>query len=406
LLKSKDVNMAEGVRPRIPLAPVLSGASFRGAGLARIASVLDAGAARLVTSGRVAIALALKEMGVGPGDAVLVPAYHSASMIPPVLWRGAAPVFYRVRPDTSVDLDDIAARLTAATKVLMVTNYFGFPQDLAAIRAFCDARGLLMLEDCAHCFFGEHQGRPVGSFGDYAIASTMKFFPIYEGGCLVSARHPLAAVRLRSAGAGFEAKAALAALENSFAFGRLGALQAVLWLPMMLKQAAWKLVKARRGGAAPALAPGSSDSSFSLDPYWIGKRSSLFSRLMLRLVSARRIVALRRQNYARLQAALHGLPDVRPLFASLPDGACPWQFPLLADDPEGLFAVLHAAGVPMVRFGETLWPGVDAGVCAASVELGRRVLAFPCHQELREDELAWMIGQITGALRAGQARAA
>lgn len=398
--------MAEGVRPRIPLAPVLSGASFRGAGQPCPRSVLDAGAARLVTSGRVAIALALKEMGIGPGDAVLVPAYHSASMIPPLLWRGAAPVFYRVNFDTSVDLADIASKLTGATKVLMVTNYFGFPQDLAAIRAFCDERGLLMLEDCAHCFFGEHQGRPVGAFGHYAIASTMKFFPIYEGGCLVSAHHTLAAVALRSAGAGFEAKAALAALENGFAYGRLGVLHALLRLPLMLQQAVWKRVKARRTGATPALAPSSSDSSFSLDPHWIDKRCSLFSRWMLKLVPARRIVALRRKNYAALQAALDGLPGVRPLFAMLPDGACPWQFPLLADEPEALFARLYAAGVPMVRFGETLWPGVDASVCANSVALGRRVLAFPCHQELRADELAWMIGEITGALRTRQARAA
>jgi perosamine synthetase len=389
----------------MPLAPVLSRASFRRAGGPRPASVLDAGSARLVTSGRIAIALALRAMHIGPGDAVLVPAYHSASMIPPVLWRGATPVFYRVHPDTSIDLDDIASKLNGATKVLMVTSYFGFPQDLSAIRAFCDAHGLLMLEDCAHCFFGEHAGQPVGAFGDYAIASSMKFFPIYEGGCLVSARHDLASVALHSGGLGFEAKAALVTLENAFAHGRLGALHALLRLPLLLKQAAWGLLKKHRPAGAPALAPDSSDSSFNLDPHWIDKRSSLFSRLMLRLVSRRRIVALRRRNYLALQAALHGLPGCRPLFAALPDGACPWVFPLLADDPEGLFQRLQAARVPLVRFGETLWPGVDASVCAVSVELGRRVLAFPCHQELRDEELARMIGAISGALQAPHARA-
>jgi perosamine synthetase len=55
------------VRPLIPLAPILSASSFRRAGGAQVRTVLDAGNYRLVTSGRVAIALALREIGVGRG---------------------------------------------------------------------------------------------------------------------------------------------------------------------------------------------------------------------------------------------------------------------------------------------------------------------------------------------------
>ena len=109
-------------RPLVPLAPILSAASFRRAAPAHLPTLLDAGQARLVTSGRVAIALALREMGVGPGHEVLVPAWHSPSMIPPVLWRGARPVFYRLRPDASIDLDDLAAKIGPATRAVMVTH--------------------------------------------------------------------------------------------------------------------------------------------------------------------------------------------------------------------------------------------------------------------------------------------
>jgi perosamine synthetase len=120
----------------------------------------------------------------------------------------------------------------------------------------------------------------------------------------------------------------------------------------------------------------------------------------MQYASQARIVALRRANYLHLEQALAGLPGCRPLHASLPDGACPWLFPLLVDDPEPLFARLRAAGVPMTRFAETLWPGVDASVCANSAMLSRRVLSFPCHQELRAGELAWMSATIGEALRA------
>ena len=89
----------------IPLRPVLSTASFLHRGHPAVRSIVDAGPARLVTSGRVAIALALREMTVGAGDEVLVPAYHCASMIEPVIWSGAQPVFYRILRNTEIDLE-------------------------------------------------------------------------------------------------------------------------------------------------------------------------------------------------------------------------------------------------------------------------------------------------------------
>lgn len=365
-------------------------------------TLLDAGQALAVTSGRVAIALALREMGVGPDHEVLVPAWHSPSMIPPVLWRGARPVFYRLRADATLDLDDLAAKIGPATRAVMVTHYFGFPQAVEAVRALCDTRGVQLLEDCAHAFIGEYRDKPIGATGDYAIGSSMKFFPIYEGGALVSSRHSLERVLLRPGGAGFEAKAALNALEKGFAYGRLPAVQAALWLPLWLKDTLRDLAKRHRPATAqtPALAPGSSDSSFELDPAWIDKRSSWFSRTMLRLISPSRIAALRRANYMRLDGALRSLPGVRPLYPTLPEGVCPWVYPLVADDPERLYGRVQEAGVPVTRFGNPLWEGVDEEVCANSVRLSRHVLSFPCHQELRDEELSWLIDALGKALHA------
>jgi perosamine synthetase len=388
-------------RPRVPLAPVLSCASFgRAANGARpLPSVLDAGIPYAVTSGRIALALALRALGVQAGDSVLLPAYHSLSMVPPVLWRGATPLFYRVGMDTAVDLADVATRLGPKVKALVVTHYFGFPQDMTAIRAFCDHHGLALVEDCAHCFFGEHAGRPVGSFGDYAIASSMKFFPAYDGGVLV-ARRPLD-VKLRSAGAGFEVKALLNTLELGFAYGRLPLLRAALAPLLKTKDGVWRALKRRRAGtsAAPRLAPASSESGTDFDPAWVDKRASWCARRLLRLVSGRRIVERRRANYRQLEAALTTLPGCRPLFPRLPDGACPWLFPLLVDDPEPVFARLCAWGVPVTRFASSLWPGVDAATCAASTRLSRQVLAFPVHQELRADEVTWLTERVRAALQ-------
>jgi perosamine synthetase len=394
-------------RRALPSVPVLSPASFFQRGGASLPSLLDAAAVRMVTSGRIAIGLALREMGVGPGHTVLVPAYHSPSMIPPVHWCDASVVFYRVRPDSTIDLEDIAAKLDGNVKAVMATHFFGFPQDLRGLRALCDVHGAMLLEDCAHAFFGHHGGTPVGSTGDYAIGSSMKFYPVYEGGCLVSHRHRLD-IPLRSAGPGFEAKAALAALETAFAHGRLPLTRLALLLPLRLKAALWNALKSRRpaGSAAPALAPDSSDSSFNFDSRWLDKRSSLFTRLTMRLASSARIVALRRRHYLLLQQALAGLPGCRPLHPALPEGACPWIFPLLVERADAVAASLREAGVPMVRFGARLWPGVDAATCVNSAALGRDLIGLPCHQDLRALELERMCDTVRHALGAAAALAA
>ena len=383
--------MTEYPKPTIPTDPILSGATFGVDSGCGVRSVCDAGQVRYVTSGRVAIALALREMRITTGDQVLVPAYHSKSMIEPVIWFGAEPVFYRVGMDTAIDLVDIAARITPRTRVLMVTNYFGFPQDLAVIRAFCDTQGIRMLEDCAHGFFGEHAGQALGSFGDYAIASSMKFFPVYDGGCLISSRHDLGALRLVSAGLKFELKTAINTLEKGFEYRRMSPLRWLLSIPMGLKNLGWGLLKRGKVIDARAIGPDSSHGAFGFEEKWLDKRASLMSRLIMRTASRTRIANARRANYLRLQASLGGLPGCRALYPDLPAGVVPWVFPLLTDVPAGVFPALRNAGVPVVRFAEFLWDGVDATVCANSVALSRRVLQFPCHQELRQPEIDWMV---------------
>lgn len=378
-------------KSQIPVQPVLSLNSFSGGRPRLPGSILDVGPAKFVTSGRVAIALAMVQMGVGRGDKVLVPAYHCASMIQPVVWAGATPVFYRIRPDTTVDLDDVLAKIDGNTKVLMATNYFGFPQDLANLRRFCDEHSLYLLEDCAHSFLGKHRQKPLGSYGDFAIASAMKFFPVYEGGCLVSGKHDIKELRLTSAGLGFEAKSAFNALEKGFAYGRMSLLKAGLSLPLKIKNLLWAQIKKTAPSNSISLAPGASDGGFHFEPSWLYKRASLFSRCLIRTVPVSRIAEKRRKNYQRIHEALSGLPGCRPLFPELPDDVVPYVYPLVYDNLQVVFPTLKNAGVPIIRFAEYLWEGVDSSVCPVSVELSSQCLQLPCHQDLRPDELEWMI---------------
>lgn len=394
--------MVDFPKPRIPASPVLSFTSFSGDKHQHVLSILDAGRAEFVTSGTIAIALALQQMKIGKNDKVLLPAYHCISMVEPVVQANATPVFYKINADTSVDLDDIRARLDSSTKLLLITHYFGFPQDLSKLRIFCNEHNILMLEDCAHSFFGEYKGRPLGSFGDYAIASTMKFFPVSEGGCLVSSYHPITSLQLESAGVAFEVKAALNAMERGFEYGRMGLLHKIMYLPIYLKNLIWGFVKKRVRPEKTDSEPSFSEEEFESEPgfseeefeIWLYKASSSFSQYLTRKMSQTRIAVSRRKNYTILLEALSGLSGCRPLFNKLPDGVVPYVFPLFVEEPEKFFKPLKNHGVPVIRFGEFLWLGMDMDTCPVSISLSKRVFQFPCHQELTPAELDWMIKEI------------
>jgi perosamine synthetase len=387
-------------RARIPNQAVLSPGSFRRGGSKHIPSILDASSVEYASSGRIAIALALRQMKIGPGDKVLVPAYHCSSMIEPIIWVGATLIFYKVLPDTSIDLEDVQSKVDSSTKVLCAVNYFGFPQPLSKIRTFCDERNLFFLEDCAHCFFGSHEGRPVGSFGDYAIASSTKFFPTYDGGFLVSSRHGTKDIQLRSAGPSFELKASINTLERSFEYGRMGVLNALLRIPLLLKNLLWGRIKEfTPANKVPQVhADAAADGGFGFDPKWIEKTASFFSRRIVTHSSRPYIANKRRENYMKLHSELCRLPGSRPLFPDLPEAVVPWVFPLIVDVPEQVFPLMKQAGVPITRFGEFLWAGVDDNVCPVSVDLSRRVMQFPVHQELLDNEITWMVEKIKTAL--------
>ena len=149
-------------KPYIPLSPVLS---WPGVDLAKDQnagtehSILANRHLIHVSSGRSAIALALEETGIAAGDEVLVPAFHCESMVSPVTWRGATPVFYRVKGNTEIDLEDLASKVNGKTKVIVAAHYFGFIQNLHPIVELCKEKNLTLVEDCAHAFFGSRGGK-------------------------------------------------------------------------------------------------------------------------------------------------------------------------------------------------------------------------------------------------------
>ncbi|MBS3936278.1 MAG: DegT/DnrJ/EryC1/StrS aminotransferase family protein, partial [Sulfuritalea sp.] len=170
--------------PRVPLLPAgLDGIAPRAAG-----NWAAAGHFRHFSRGRYALHAACRLAGVGPGAALLAPAYHCRTMLDPALALAGEVILYPLAPDLSPELaaiEMLARRSPFPVKALLAAHFFGFAQDFAALSAWCATRGIALIEDASHALFCEHH-RPagIGDLGEFVASSPYKFLPCPDGGLL------------------------------------------------------------------------------------------------------------------------------------------------------------------------------------------------------------------------------
>ena len=273
-------------------------------------------------------------------------------------------------------------------RAMIAAHYFGLPQPMAAIRGFCDQHGIALIEDCAHALFGMSDGRPVGRWGDYAIASLTKFLPVVDGGCLVPSRGIDGMPRLGRQPFASEVKSFANALELGVMHGRVAGLNTLLG-------GVFTAVSKLRGrrfepepcerDVVPADVAGKWLADFAPGSP-IGNAASPWTRWIAHHAHRERIVAARRRNYALLAQLIASIPGVRALRPVLPDDAAPYVFPLWVDRPEAVYQEVRRAGVPVFRWDE-LWPTSPALPGDVGHEWATHVFQIGCHQDLRPEDV-------------------
>lgn len=119
-----------------------------------------------LTNGTVALDLALRGLGIGPGDEVVVTPRTFIASVSCVVNAGAVPVFADVDPDSgNLSAATIAAVLTPRTRAVIVVHLAGWPADMDPIMDLAAAHGFKVIEDCAQAHGARYKGRAVGSIG-------------------------------------------------------------------------------------------------------------------------------------------------------------------------------------------------------------------------------------------------
>ncbi len=124
-----------------------------------------------VNSGTDAMILALKVLGIGPGDEVITAPNSFISSASCIALLGARPVFVDVREDFNVDPEQLERAISPCTKAILPVHLNGRPAAMAPIMDVAVAHRLWVIEDCAEAVLAKYRGQHVGSFGTFGCFS-------------------------------------------------------------------------------------------------------------------------------------------------------------------------------------------------------------------------------------------
>ena len=155
---------------------------------AELARRMGVGYSHLCSSGTAALSIALAACGIGAGDEVIVPPFTFLATVEAVLQAGAVPVFSEIDETLCLDPDALDAVITPRTRAVLPVHMCGSQARIEEIQAFCDRRGLVLVEDACQAFGATLGGKPLGSFGRMGCFSfdAVKTITCGEGGAVIT----------------------------------------------------------------------------------------------------------------------------------------------------------------------------------------------------------------------------
>jgi dTDP-4-amino-4,6-dideoxygalactose transaminase len=259
--------------------------------------------------------------------------------------------------------------------VLILVHFFGFPGDIGRAERFCRERGFGLIEDAAHVLLPGPGG--IGSVGDLVVYSPRKLLPIPEGGLLV----------LRDTAA--ELDTGLQEPTRARGFNHA-------WVA---RQMIRRMIEAL-GISPQAVRESLENNGYAAEDTAEGQRLGCtpYSRGLLGLLEAdlAHVVCRRRANYQRLLEGTKSIRNTVPIFPVLPDGVCPYLFPLrMKKGRNRALCELKRSGIPA-----GIWPALPAEVLADPQHSDARVLrdeiiTLPVHQSLTAAHISSLVTALT-----------
>jgi len=318
-----------------------------------------------------------------------MPAYNSGSEVAAIIAAGLSPRFFRLQPDLTPDFDDMQSAVGRRTRVLQVIHYFGFPQPLPELTAFCTRNGLLLVEDCAPALFSRDASQqPLGLSGAFSIFSLHKTLPLPHGGLLVVNDPKISLTPdLEEPEPAFGAELLPGRVFEGLRMRHPGP---AAWLRHTFPTAA-------RNGNGHGVREVLFGEAFDPESALTGA-SELVRRMALRSDPAV-VVAERRRNYELLSALL---PRCWQLFPDLPEGVCPLYLPFLVPDKPAALRRLHANGLELFPYWSVAHPAIADGAFPEAERLRAHLLALPVYPGMSTRDVEYLANAVSAVVRSSR----
>ena len=367
----------------MPRGPVLDWNSFGRIKAPDVHSVENSKYKIYTTSGRAAIYQALVQLDIPAHSSVLVPTYHCPTMVAPVLLANLNVCYFGLLPTGLPNIDAIEESIAKKCKAMLVPHYFGLAKSLKEVRQWCDERGIALIEDCAHCYFGQAGERAVGEWGDFATASLSKFFPLPEAGLLASAHRFITPVFSEKPSFKAQIKGYVDVIELASRYHRFIGIKLFLKYFFKLKNIRSKKFKINETNKTINKL-GTIQMMRDCDMTRI-EQSPLWAAIVLKNILPRGRIILQRQiNFAKYASYFSNISGARPLFpinSDSPSSAAPYVFPLWVDDPDEIYQSLRDLELPVFRW-DRIWPNTPTLPGDTGALWSHHVLQLLCHQDL------------------------
>jgi perosamine synthetase len=344
------------------------------------------GNAVLAYRGRTALALGCSLLGLKKEDEVLAPSYNCGMEVDVFLWLGHKVTLFKVTRNAQIDIADIKRRATPACRLVYITHYFGWDQQIEELAAWCKTRGLLLVEDCALSLFSKGSSGLLGKVGHLTIYSFSKTLPVPDGGAFALRNSDSVALNgLKPPPAGRVIQRTLRLLAPPFVKNAKSASHAQNHEP--------SAIAGERTHRHPI------PSSYYFDAAEANWAISSVATGILSQIQPDEIVRRRRLNYEHLYQLIKPIRHVAPLFRDLPAGVCPLCMPILVEKRSLICQKLKSRGVVAGKW----WSGYHRAFpwddYPEACILKDSLLALPIHQNLEStqvefiaDTLRWAVG--------------